>query len=313
MSTVLDLSLGAIEVGVMISTMLYGINCVQVYMYYIRDKPKDPWYIQALVPLVWVIDTLHTCFMIKYLYYTTVIRYGDVSAIGEASWALNTSAFFDGLAGALVQGFFAHRIYVLSRRWPLTIISWIGSLAVVITDTSVMAIAQATQYDLATFESKYRWAIITGLVLQLFVDLVNTTSLCVLLRVERTGFQNTDGILNKLFVWTIQTGIITSIAAILMVAFSVGLPNSALWVSISIFYSKLYSNSLMAALNGRQSLRVLDKHDANQSATFASAFEISAPQQRSRDLTETELGSLPAGKGSFGSYRRNGPFDDSFA
>lgn len=75
-----------------------------------RDKPKDPWYIQALVPLVWsakckymmirlipcsfltsdrVIDTLHTCFMIKYLYYTTVIRYGDVSAIGEASWAVS--------------------------------------------------------------------------------------------------------------------------------------------------------------------------------------------------------------------------------
>jgi len=33
------------------------------------------------------------------------------------------------------------------------------------------------------------------------------------------------------------------------------LPDSTLWVSISIFYAKLYSNSFMASLNGRQSLR----------------------------------------------------------
>lgn len=51
-----------------------------------------------------------------------------------------------------------------------------------------MIISEVTLYDLAIFEAKYRWAIIMGLVLQLFVDLVNTTSLCVLLRVERTGF-----------------------------------------------------------------------------------------------------------------------------
>ena len=52
-----------------------------------------------------------------------------------------------------------------------------------------MAIAQATQDTLDVFEAKYKWAIILGLALQLFVDLVNTTSLCAYLQIERTGFR----------------------------------------------------------------------------------------------------------------------------
>jgi len=104
--------------------------------------------------------------------------------------------------------------------------------------------------------------VISVLVTQLSVDLINTTSLCILLRSEKTGTERTDTVLNKLVVWTIETGVITSLAAVLMLIFCLVLPNTTIWVAISIFYSKLYSNSLMASLNARNSLRtVMDESD----------------------------------------------------
>jgi len=43
-----DLSLGTIELGVLLSTVLYGVMVVQSYTYY-RAGFKDPWLVKALV------------------------------------------------------------------------------------------------------------------------------------------------------------------------------------------------------------------------------------------------------------------------
>lgn len=56
---------------------------------------------------------------------------------------------------------------------------------------------------IAKFESQYEWLVTTTLSLLLFVDIVNTVALCTYLRIERTGFSSTDGMLNKLFIWTL--------------------------------------------------------------------------------------------------------------
>ena len=48
----LDLSLGGIEVGVHISSLLYGILNVQIYRY-ARTRRQDAVVIKCLVALVW--------------------------------------------------------------------------------------------------------------------------------------------------------------------------------------------------------------------------------------------------------------------
>lgn len=64
-----------------------------------------------------------------------------------------------------------------------------GSACVISIDTSIMILAQTTQYTIDQFQSKYRPVIIAGFAVQLCVDLINTTSLCIFLRIERTGFR----------------------------------------------------------------------------------------------------------------------------
>lgn len=126
--------------------------------------------------------------------------------VATSHWTLETSAFFNGLAGALVQvrcfticnklspltqfdrqGYFAHRIQVLSRSWIVTIISWIGSLVAFMATTAIMITSIFNTLPLVEYSKKFNWLLTGALVLLLFVDIVNTLALCAHLRVERTG------------------------------------------------------------------------------------------------------------------------------
>lgn len=123
---------------------------------------------------------------------------------------IDASSLFDGLIGMLVQGFFAHRIYLLSKKWVITVISWVGSFLAFTGALAILILGRISK-DIANFDADYTWLITTALVLLLSVDIVNTVALCSFLRVERTGFKSTDTMLNKLFVWTLGAYISLSI------------------------------------------------------------------------------------------------------
>lgn len=137
-----------------------------------------------------------------WLYNVTVTHYANTTYFAEAHWTLSSSAVFDGVIGALVQGFFAHRIYILSGRWPLTIVSWIGSLCQVATNFAIAVVSQTV--SVTSFAQDFSWITTTTLVLLVAVDLLNTVALCWLLRLQQTGVRTTDSMLNKLFQWTIR-------------------------------------------------------------------------------------------------------------
>ncbi|KAF7981412.1 hypothetical protein HWV62_33391 [Athelia sp. TMB] len=168
----------------------------------------------------------------------------------------------------MVQTFFAYRVYTLTGKWYLTLISWLGSATAFAMTFAITIISFQT--DVATFSIQYSWLVTTGLVMLLFVDMVNTISLCTYLRIERTGFSSTDSMLNKLFLWTLETGLLTSLAALLMVVLLLTEKKTTLWICISIFYAKLYSNSFMASLNGREYLRTT-RMDTNISGSTTRA------------------------------------------
>ena len=107
---------------------------------------------------------------------------------------------------------------------------------------------------IAKFDAEFGWLVTTTLALLLSVDIINTVALCMYLRIEKTGFQSTDSMLNKLFIWTLgslidfylllllinlaETGLFTSLGALLMLVFSLALPKTTLWIGVSTFYAK---------------------------------------------------------------------------
>jgi len=248
----LDLSLGALEIGVLLSSTLWGVTTVQLYVY-LTSQNKDPLWTRLLVYFVWILESLHTIFAWIYIYRLTVTFYGIPAALGEAHWTLDTSSLFDGIIGACVQMFFAYRIRMFANSWPITLVSWLGSLLQLSCTLGVTILSG--EVSVAEFGVRYGWIVESLLIINLIVDIINTSALSYFLNRGRTGFKGTDQVLEKLVVWTIETGLITAIAAAVQLILFKVMPTSALWIGISLFYAKLYSNSFLAILNSRSIIR----------------------------------------------------------
>ncbi|KAJ7112918.1 hypothetical protein C8R44DRAFT_233885 [Mycena epipterygia] len=156
----LDLGLGALEIGVLLSSTLWGVTTVQFYVYLITPN-KDP---------LW----------------TKVLNYCR-------DW------------GSLLE---PERVVVVRRDYwgycTVTLISWLGSLLQLAANVGVTIISG--EFSLAEFGARFNWIVEATLIINLAVDVINTAGLSYYLNRERTGVEQTDAILVKLVVWTVETG-----------------------------------------------------------------------------------------------------------
>ncbi|KAF7969820.1 hypothetical protein HWV62_25948 [Athelia sp. TMB] len=166
-----------------------------------------------------------------------------------------------------MMSFFAYRIHILSQKWLITVVLWIGSFLIVVSETATLICQSGTVLSL---EQNYAWLVTATQSLLAGVDVINTVALCCYLRFSRTGFTS---VLNQIFLWTIQAGFVTTTAAIVTLGLSLALPNTALWICIALFQAKLYSNSLLASLNSRGFLQEeLGKESMNDSHAVSAMF-----------------------------------------
>ncbi|TFY77868.1 hypothetical protein EWM64_g6145 [Hericium alpestre] len=81
-----DNSLGALEIGGIVATAIWGITCMQVYMYYTEHCGRDGVMLKGYVALLMVIDTFHAGLIAAFLYHYTVTNFGDYSVLARDSW-----------------------------------------------------------------------------------------------------------------------------------------------------------------------------------------------------------------------------------
>lgn len=63
--------------------------------------------------------------------------------------------------------------------------------------------------------------------------------------------------IDRLILWAIQTGLLTSIATVTMLILFIMVANLA-WLAVFLIIPQLFSNSLMASLNARASFQIVD-------------------------------------------------------
>ncbi|KDR71512.1 hypothetical protein GALMADRAFT_102487 [Galerina marginata CBS 339.88] len=95
----------------------------------------------------------------------------------------------------------------------------------------------------------------TSLGSAVIADTMVAVSLCILLIKSRTGFKRTDSLVTTLMVFSINTGLLTSISAIACFVTYAIWPQRFIFMGIYFALSKLYVNSLLASLNARSTLR----------------------------------------------------------
>jgi len=86
-------------------------------------------------------------------------------------------------------------------------------------------------------------------------DVLIAAILCAMLQKSRTGFKRSDTMINKLILFTMNTGLITSICAVASLISIIAAPTTLIYVGFYFTLGRFYANSLMATLNARQSIR----------------------------------------------------------
>ncbi|KZT03226.1 uncharacterized protein LAESUDRAFT_379142 [Laetiporus sulphureus 93-53] len=100
-----------------------------------------------------------------------------------------------------------------------------------------------------------RWVTYLPLGAATCIDAIFASALCYLLRRCRTGHSKMDSTISVLMLFTVNTGIVTSLCSLTAMAMMAALPDTFAVLSVEFMVTKLYVNSFMAMFNARNSLR----------------------------------------------------------
>ncbi|KAJ7209868.1 hypothetical protein B0H12DRAFT_1157724 [Mycena haematopus] len=244
-------TIGALEIGILFAVFLFGAVSVQVALYYTRF-PSDPYVLKGLVALVWCLDLAHTIVLCDAIYILTIVQYGHPELLKFVPDSLNLTIILSGFIGPLEQGWFAYRLYKFSHSWYLP--SFCVFLSACRGCASVIGGVIALQrISLTAFIQEWGWIIEILLAVGAITDVLLVAGLCYYLKSWRgDGFERMNRLVNRLMQWSIESGLITSIGAIMLLICFVTMKDNFNWMAISAILPKLFSNSLLFSLNARR-------------------------------------------------------------
>ncbi|THU96010.1 hypothetical protein K435DRAFT_110716 [Dendrothele bispora CBS 962.96] len=216
---------------------------------------NDKLSLKLMIAFMICFETVHSVSLWIYLYRSTVFDIQNTPTSIIFTWDLRISVISAAIISFTAQVFYSYRVLLVSKIpyysavFTILAIFQFGSLA-------ALVLLQPTENDDGTF-SQTLWMIILNCALGAFIDLSNAVALCVLLKTKQGSIGSTNQLVNKLILWTIETGLLTSICNILQLVLLVTLRGSGTspWFFFFIQSAKLYGNVILASLNGRISLR----------------------------------------------------------
>ncbi|KAI5827530.1 hypothetical protein K523DRAFT_418377 [Schizophyllum commune Tattone D] len=271
-----ELPLGMLLIGLIISSALYGLVFLQGYIYF-RNYPGDATWLKVTVVTILLMDTVATALSGRGVYNYLVTNYGHPEAIGAIDPALEVESLLTVFVTFITQVFYGHSISKLAgqRRYIAWIIYFIGFVAL-----AFGVAACANNFVSVHFAglSMTNAKIISAFALggNAVCDFAITLALCLLFTGSKTGFKPTDNILDRLLVFTINRGAIALIVQIFNFALYMWNPANLVWAPFHFCLSKIYSISLIATLNQRDKYRQSTFTDVTSSASFRTSSQANS-------------------------------------
>ncbi|KAI0784772.1 hypothetical protein C8Q75DRAFT_369245 [Abortiporus biennis] len=259
-STPASIAHGPGLIGTMLNVMLYGIMVAQTFLYF-NTYLHDRIWMKALVAVLFIADTANCIFDIAWIYDTLINHFNDPAALQTGNWVFATDPAMVGIIATITQLFFAWRVKVLTDNTLAVLLIVATSLCSLFggigTSIAISIVPQFQQFQ------KFKVIVIVWLIGAAVCDTAITIALTIYLRKHKTGFSNTDGILNKIIRLTVQNGLLTAVWAIVDLAAFLA-TDTGLHLAFNFPLSKLYTNSLMSTLNSRAGWKFQSSESTNQ-------------------------------------------------
>ncbi|KAJ7611762.1 hypothetical protein FB45DRAFT_940944 [Roridomyces roridus] len=245
--------LATMEIGALVSTALFGIIITQTHVYFNRF-PNDSRKLKALVVFILCCEVVAAGCSGHWLYVYTISQ----NQIGRTPVSLEILDVVSGPVAAIVQGFFAFRIYRFSEKIYIPCFCWVLSL-LRLTGSVVILVAALKDPIFAGIIVRWGWLFAAAWAVAASNDIIIAVTLVYLLRQQRDGVrERTLAVVDKLIKWTLETGLLTSVAGVITLVCFLANKDGWIWIPWWIIQGHLFANSLLASLNSRQTLRAMD-------------------------------------------------------
>ncbi|KLO19725.1 hypothetical protein SCHPADRAFT_935206 [Schizopora paradoxa] len=246
-------NLGTAFMGSLLTAVLFGITCMQAlsYAHYCRS---DNSFLLATVLFLIILDLVHTGFVAHLVYTFVVTDFDDILKLEVLPWSLPSSVLLHLLSDTIIRTFFIRRIWFLSKR-NYVVTGFLGIL--LLSSFAFVILLEVRSFGLHNVLklSTIRWEVYTSLSFTMSTDLFITVAMCFYLFRSRNGHKATNSVLNTLCIYTINTGLLTTLWSLgCLVAYACK-PESFFFLAFYLPESKFYTNAFLASLNARHTLR----------------------------------------------------------
>ncbi|KAF8963151.1 hypothetical protein BDZ97DRAFT_1051936 [Flammula alnicola] len=286
----LDNTLGAAFLGNIIAGVLYGITCLQTYVYY-KKSQGDHISFRVLIYALWVLDTFHLALVTHALYFYLIKSYSNPLALLSPNWSIISQVFVTCVSDLVVRAIYGRRVWMISHNIFVSVLVSITSAAAFGEPFKIVTMLCLTNYvsrrrncfrspgvsirmqsslqpprvknfllysflekTFANF-SHISYLIYIALGSAVAADILIATSLCISLSRSRTGFKKTDSMVTALMLYAINSSVLTTVcSAACFITYTIW-PAQFTFIGIYFCLSKLFLNSLLAMLNGRKALK----------------------------------------------------------
>ncbi|KAJ7053876.1 hypothetical protein C8F01DRAFT_1260104 [Mycena amicta] len=250
----LPLTQGAFLIGGLFASMFGGMVNLQSMLYY-RSYEKDPRAIKTLILVVWLLDNIHTGFIWGAIWFALVENNGHPDRIDRIPWFLPLTVITTATVTVLTHGFFAHRIFRLSKKNWFMVIPVLALTVLRLVSAAITTAKMFIYPSFSLFRVKARWQFTLGVAVSAILDVLITGLLVYLFRTNRKGTERMNHILDRLILYGVEAGSLTCLATFACMVFWLAEQHNLVFLGIYAVIGKLYANSLLAALNTRNSIR----------------------------------------------------------
>ncbi|KAF9509147.1 hypothetical protein BS47DRAFT_1488091 [Hydnum rufescens UP504] len=239
--------------GNLLTALCFGVLTIQTSSYY-HAFPNDGRPVKLVVGFLWALEAFQLACCTRSLYWYIITNYNNPLALGWSTWEFSMYQVSGLCTSVTVPTFMVYRVYSLSAN------IYVGVLVqcLVLVQFGFGAAAAVRGNTVREFQAQVKdcmWLIMSSLTIQATTDIVIATCLCLLLRRQRTGFHKTDSVINRMILYTMSTGLATSVlACFLLGMFAQHGPHFSVLV-LAMPLGGFYSVTLLSNLHMRKSLR----------------------------------------------------------
>ncbi|KAF8189837.1 hypothetical protein K438DRAFT_1971351 [Mycena galopus ATCC 62051] len=263
---------GAYEIGTLISYGLFGVTTTQTYIYYSRF-PDDSRKLKGLIAFVWICELAHALCIGHTLYVYTISGSGHPAVLLDSTWTLHAAFVIASVTVACVQSFFGFRIYVFSKKLRLAALVWVMAFSrlavssVVLLFPLIIRDTNGAKWELF-FTSAWSVGVANDLLIPtILIFLLRRLRADVPQRYESCILTSNSNVVSefRLFIplssltihgsdWSNDKVRAVGIAELISL---VKMEEAWIWIAIFTIEARMFSNSFLASLNGRTTLRAM--------------------------------------------------------